>query len=212
MSTMPKKNEIIISPSTINTTQIAKYFDIETKALNKIFLKLQWIKRKYFLWLSTTELGIAKGAKKENREILWDRSILGDKELILAVKDSKNITDNKTVDSNTYKMQVYKKYKKEGYTLWDYTKEKGTYDRNIHFVAKRDKDVVLIHCKSNQEDITLNEILNFRENKKNFIAENPVFKIYNIRIRYLMSHFSISEEAFKYLQRNKSTVFYEILK
>ena len=211
MSTVPKKNEIVISPSTISTIQIAQYFDIETKALNKIFLELQWIKRKYFLWLATTELGKEKGAKKEHREILWNRGILGDKELILAIKDSKNITD-KTVDSDSYKKHVYKKYQKEGYTIWDYSKEKGTYDRNIHFVAKRDKEVVLIHCKSNKEDISLKEVLSFRENKKEFITENPVFEIYTLKIKYVMSHFSLSEEAFKYLQKNKNTVFYEILK
>jgi len=211
MSTVPKKNEIVISPSTISTIQIAQYFDIETKALNQIFLELQWVKRKYFLWLATTELGKEKGAKKENRKILWNRGLLGDKELILAVKDSKNLTD-KSIDSDTYKTIVSKKYKKEGYTLWDYSKEKGTYDRNIHFVAKRDRDVVLIHCKSNQEDISLEEVLNFRENKKEFIAENPVFEIYNIKIKYVMSYFSLSEEAFEYLQSHKNTVFYEIVK
>ena len=211
MSTVPKKNEIVISPSTISTIQIAQYFDIERKALNKIFLELQWIQRKYFLWLATTELGKEKGATKENREILWNRGILGDKELILAVKDSKNI-DDEMVNSNTYKLQVYKKYKKAGYTIWDYSKEKGTYDKNIHFVAKRDREVVLIHCKSNQEDISLDEVLHFRDNKKEFIAENPVFEIYTLKIKYIMSHFSLSEEAFEYLQKNKNTVFYEILK
>jgi len=211
MSTVPKKNEIVISPSTISTIQIAQYFDIEIKALNQIFLELQWIKRKYFFWLTTTERGKGKGAKKENRKILWNRGILGDKELILAVKDSKNLIE-KNIDTETYKVLVSKKYKKEGYTLWNYSKEKGTYDRNIHFVAKRKRDVVLIHCKSNQEDISLEEVLNFRENKKEFIAENPVFEIYNIKIKYVMSYFSLSEEAFEYLQSHKNTIFYEILK
>jgi len=211
MSTVPKKNEIVISPSTISTIQIAQYFDIKIKTLNKIFLELQWIKRKYFLWLATTELGKEKGAKKEKQEILWNRNILGDKELILSVRESKNITDE-SIDSDAYKIIVSKKYKKEGYTLWDYSKEKGAYNRNIHFVAKRNRDVVLIHCKSNQEDISLEEILNFRENKKEFIAENPVFEIYNIKIKYVMSYFSLSEEAFEYLQSHKNTVFYKIVK
>ena len=212
MSTIPKKDEIIIAPSTISTTDIAQYFDIKTKALNKIFLELQWLKRKYFLWLSTTKLGKEKGAKKGEQEILWKRWILGDKELILAIKNSKNITNNKFIDSNEYKIKVFNTYKKEGYTLWDYSKEKGHYDKNIHFVAKRNRDVVLIHCKSNQEDITLNEVLRFRENKQNFIAENPIFEIYNIKIKYLMPHFSLSEEAFKYLQKHRNSVFYKILK
>jgi hypothetical protein len=211
MSTVPKKNEIVISPSTISTIQIAQYFDIERKALNKIFLELQWIKRKYFLWLATTELGKEKGAKKEHREILWNRGILGDKELILAIKSFKSIR-NETVDSHSYKMHVYKKYKQAGYTIWDYSKEKGSYDRNIHFVAKRDKEVVLIHCKSDQRDISLDEVLHFRENKKEFIAENPVFEMYTLKIKYVMSHFSLSEEAFVYLQKNKDRLFYEILK
>jgi len=211
MSSVPKKNEIIISPSTISSMDIAKYFDIDKKELNKIFLELQWMRRKYFLWLVRTELGKEKGATKENREILWNREILGDKELILAIKNSKNIEDE-TIDLDKYKLQVYTKYKKAGYTIWDYSKEKGSYDKNIHFVAKRGQDVILIQCKSNQEDISLDEILNFRKNKKEFIAENPVFTMYTLKIKYIMSHFSISEEAFKYLQKNKNSIFYEILK
>ncbi|SFV64903.1 hypothetical protein MNB_SV-14-316 [hydrothermal vent metagenome] len=211
MSTVPKKNEIIISPRTISTTDIAKYFDIERKELNKIFLELQWIKRKYFLWFATTELGKEKGAKKENREILWNRSILGDKELILAIKDSKNIVDE-TINSSAYKMQIYKKYKKAGYTIWDYSKEKGTYDRNIHFVAKKNKEVLLIHCKSDEKDINLEDLVDFIENKKSFIAENPIFGMYTLKIKYIISHFSLTEEAFKYLNENKNTIFYEIFK
>lgn len=211
MSTVPKKNEIVISPSTISTLQIAQYFDIEKKALNQIFLELQWIKRKYFLWLATTELGKEKGAKKENRDILWNRSILGDKELIFAIKESKNIT-NELLDVEQYKLHVYKKYKQAGYTIWDYSKEKGTYNRNIHFVAKLGKEVVLIHCKSNQTDISLDEVLQFRENKKGFISENPIFEMYTLKIKYVMSHFSLSEEAFVYLQKNKDSISYEILK
>jgi hypothetical protein len=211
MSTVPKKNEIVISPSTISTIQIAQYFDIEIKVLNQIFLELQWIKRKYFLWLVTTELGKEKGGKKEQREILWNRNILGDKELIVTVKKSKNITE-KDIDFETYKKHVYTTYKKAGYTIWDYSKEKGSYDRNIHFVAKRDRDVILIHCKSDEQDIRLEEIVNFRKNKKEFIMENPVFEIYTLKIKYIMAHFSLSEEAFEYLQKNKNTVSYEILK
>ncbi|RUM70127.1 MAG: hypothetical protein DSZ07_03150 [Sulfurovum sp.] len=211
MSTLPKKNEIIISPSTISSIDIAKYFDINKKELNKIFLELQWIKRKYFLWLVRTELGKEKGATKENREFLWNREILGDKELILAVKTSKNIEDA-TVNLDRYKWEVYKKYNKAEYTIWDYSKEKGSYDKNIHFVAKKGKDVLLIHCKNNEEDISLEEILTFEENKKEFIAENPVFTMYTLKIKYIMSHFSINEEAFKYLQKNKNSIFYEILK
>ena len=211
MSTVPEqKNQIVISPSTISTTQISKYFDIEIKKLNQIFLELRWIKRKYFLWLVTTELGKEKGATKENREILWNRDILGDRELILAIKDSKN--DSTEIDPIAYKIKVYKAYQEKGYTLWDYSKEKGEYDRNIHFVAKVNKDVLLIHCKIDEEDITLDELLNFRENKQAFISENPVFSIYNIKIKYIMSSFSLTEEAFAYLQKSDDLISYELLK
>jgi len=211
MSTVPEqKNQIVISPSTISTTQISKYFDIEIKKLNQIFLELRWLKRKYFLWLVTTELGKEKGAVKEHREIQWSREILGDRELILAIKDAKN--DSIEIDPTAYKIQVYTKYQNEGYTLWDYSKEKGEYDRNIHFVAKKDKDVLLIHCKVDEEDVSLDEVLSFRENKQAFISENPVFAIYNIRIKYIMSSFSLTEEAFAYLQKNNDLISYELLK
>lgn len=211
MSIVPKKNEIIISPSSVTTSEIAIYFDIETRALKRIFLKLKWIKRKYFLWLDTTIQGEEKGAKKENRDILWDRRILGDRELLLAVKAYQNI-EEENIDYTNYKTEVYNQYKNLGYTVWNYEKEKGTYNKNIHFVVKQGKKVFLIHCKSNQKDITLNEILNLVENKKKFIEENPIFKIYNIKIKYIMSHFSLTEEAFKYLQKYKNSISYKIVK
>ena len=210
MSTVPKKNEIVISPSTISTKDIAKYFDVSIKELNKLFLELQWVKRKYFLWLVSTELGKEKGAVKEKREILWNRDLLGDRELIIAIKQSKNF--NQRIDPTAYRIQVHKKYKENGYTLWDYIKEKGSYNKNIHFVAKREREVVLIHCKSSDEDITLDEVLEFRKNKQDFLAENPVFEIYNIKLKYVMSQFSISEDAFKYLQVHKDLISYELLK
>jgi hypothetical protein len=211
MSTLPEqKNQIVISPSTITTRQIAKYFDIEIKKLNQIFLELQWIKRKYFLWLVTTELGKEKGAIKEKREILWDREILGDRELIIAIKEFKN--ESIETDPVAYKMLVYKKYQDDGYTLWDYSKEKGEYNKNIHFVAKKEKDVLLIHCKLNEEDITLEELLTFRKNREDFITENPVFSFYNIKIRYVMPSFLLGEEAFAYLQNSDGLISYELVK
>lgn len=209
MSSIPEiKNEIIISPTTISTTQIAKYFNLEIKELNQIFLELQWIQRKYFLWLVTTGLGEEKGAIKENREIQWSREILGDKELIVTIKDFKNEEE----DPILYKIKIEKKYNKEGYTVWDYSKEKGIYDKNIHFVAKKDKKVLLIHCRTNKEDITVDDIVSFQENKKTFISENPVFEIYNIKLQYTMSSFSLTEKAFKYLKEEKEKIYYEIIK
>lgn len=209
MSSIPEiKNEIIISPTTISTTQIAQYFNLEIKELNQIFLELQWIQRKYFLWLVTTGLGEEKGAIKENREIQWSREILGDKELIVAIKDFKNEEE----DPILYKIKIEKKYNKEGYTVWDYSKEKEIYDKNIHFVAKKDKKVLLIHCRTNKEDITVDDIVSFQENKKTFISENPVFEIYNIKLQYTMSSFSLTEKAFKYLKEEKEKIYYEIIK
>jgi len=211
MSTVPEQNnQIIISPNTISTTQISQYFDIEIRKLNKIFLELKWIKRKYFLWLITTDLGKEKGAIKENREIQWDREILGDRELILAVKSSKN--DTVYIDLPSYKLQVQTKYQDQGYVVWDYSKEKGEYNKNIHFVVKQEKDVFLIQCKTDEEDITLDELINFLENKQIFIQENPIFSIYNIKIKYIMSNFSLSEEAFAYLQKSNGSISYELLK
>ncbi len=208
MSKVPQTNEITISPITINSSQIAQYFGIEKKELNKILLKLKWLKRKYFLWLDTTTLGEERGAKKEKREILWNRKILGDKELLVAIQN----VQQETIDNEEYKNKVYKKYKQDGYTLWDYAKEKGSYNKNIHFVAKKDREVLLIHCKSDKQDIHLEEILHFRENKRDFITENPIFGMYTLKIQYIMSHFSLSEEAFKYLQKNRDTLSYEIFK
>lgn len=208
MSKLPQTNEITISPISINSSQIAQYFGIEKKELNRILLKLKWLKRKYFLWLEPTKLGEGRGASKKKREILWNRKILGDKELLLSIQD----VQKESVDYKKYRNKVYEKYKQDGYTIWNYAKEKGNYNRNIHFVAKKDREVLLIHCKSDKQDIKLEELLHFRENKRDFITENPIFSMYNLKIQYSMSHFLLSEEAFKYLQENIDTFSYEILK
>jgi len=207
MSTVPKKNnEIIISPSTISTRQIAQYFDIEIKKLNKIFLEFQWLKKKYFLWLVTTELGVEKGAKKKNKEILWNRNILADKELIEAIKK----TNHGSISSENYLEKIEAHYKKEGYTLWNYAKEKGIYNKNIHFVAKKQKEVFLIHCPI--EDITLDNVLQFEKSQKEFLAENLVFEMYQVTPLYVMANFLLDEEAFKYLNETISNVSYTVIK
>jgi hypothetical protein len=211
VSSVPKvKNEIVISPTTINTLQIAQYFNIDIKKLNKIFLELQWIRRKYFLWLVTTELGESRGAKKERREILWNRNILGDTELILAIK--RTLTDFEEVDPALYRSKVQKKYQESGYTVWDYTKEKGSYDRDIHLVVKKDREVILIHCRNSEEDISLEEVLTFRKSKQVFLEENPVFSIYSLKLHYTMLNFSLTEEAFEYIKEHKEKISYELLK
>ena len=211
MSSVPKqKNQIVISPNTISTTEVSKYFDIETRALNKIFMELQWIRRKYFLWLVTTELGQEKGAVKRKREILWSREILGDRELIIAIKESRN--ESLEIDPTTYKTLVYNRHQDSGYTLWDYSKEKGDYSRNIHLVAKQDRNVYLIHCKTDESDVSLEELTKFYENREIFLKENPVFSFYSIKIKYVMSSFSLSEEAFAYLKENNCSISYELLK
>ncbi len=212
MSTVPKKNNIIIAPSTVTTTQIAQYFDIDRKDLKYILLELKWMKRKYFLWLDTTKRGEEKGAIREKREILWDRRILGDKELLLAIKNYTEDIDDKIVEDGGYKNFIYDKYKKDGHTMWDYGKEQGRYNKGIDFIAKKGKNVLLIQSKSNQKDITLNEVLNFMEQKKKFISENPIFEAYDIQIKYIMSYFAINEEAFKYIQKNRESIYYKIIK
>jgi len=212
MSSIPTKNEIIISPDTISTLEIEKYFDISDKELKNIFLELQWIKKKYFLWLSVTELGKKKGAKKENKKIAWKRDILGDKELISAIKEIKSINDEPPFTLESYKAVVYKKYKEAGYTLWDYGKEKGSYNQNIDLLAKKNREVLLIRCIIIDRDVHVDEIVTFRAAKKEFLENNPIFENYNLKAQLVMTHFSLTKESFEYLQENKTKVFYEVLK
>jgi len=209
MSTIPKiKNEIAIAPFTITNQQIAQYFNLEIRELNQIFLKLQWIQRKYFLWLVITELGDENGAKKAYKEIVWDREILGNKELITLIKEFKNEDE----DPDLYKMLIQKKYQNDGYTMWNYEKEKGIYAEKIHFVAKKDKKVLLIHCRTNKNDISIEHIIEFQKNRATFLTQNPVFEMYNVKLQYTMSSFSLTEEAFKYLKEKKNSIYYEMIK
>ena len=206
MSTVPQSNEIIISPSTISTLQIAQYFDIDVKKLNKIFLEFHWLKKKYFLWLVTTQLGQEKGAVKQNNVILWNRKILADSSLIQAVKKINHFAPN----TQDYLDKIEAHYKNEGFTLWNYAQEKGIYNKNIHFVAKKHKNVFLIHSPSH--DISLDHILQFEQNVKEFLDENPVFLLYNLTPLYVIPTFLLSQEAFDYLSLTISSVDYFILK
>lgn len=198
----------------LSAAQIAKHFNIEATKLNKILENLKWIEREYDIWWIATPLGKDNGAIEQilNNEkikyVHWSNEILENEELNLAIQRYLYTYKNDVA----YKNFIAEHYKKEGYTLWNHTEDKGMDDKNINYIAKKQREIILINCRGDAEDITIEEIKHFEAQKAAFIEENPIFANYNISLMYNMSGFFLTEEAFWYIQENSNKISYQILK
>lgn len=199
--------------SHLSAAQIAEHFNIEATKINQIFQTLKWIEKEYDIWWIATVLGKKNGAIEcihDNgrvKYVHWTKSILKNVELQLAVEQYIHTYKN----DRAYKNFIGKYYLKEGYTVWNHTEDKGLNDRNINYIAKKNRDVFLINCRANPIDITIEEIKTFEEQKNAFVLENPIFSYYNITMFYNMAGFYLSEDAFWYVKENKMFDF-QILK
>ena len=200
--------------SHLSATQVAEYFSIEPIELNKILQNLKWIEKEYHIWWVATLLGKKNGAVEQIHEndrvkyVSWSKEILENKELNLAVR--RYIYTNKT--DKAYKHFISKYYLNHGYTVWNHTADRGLEDKNINYIAKKSREILLINCRGHPVDITLDEIKIFEQQKNAFILENPVFAEYNVKLLYNMSGFFLTEEAFEYIKENGHLISYQILK
>ncbi len=123
----------------------------------------------------------------------------------------KNIIDNnqnKTniEDNSDYEEYIKNYYSKQGYIVWHYK------NRDITFVAKRKKQILLIHCCNSQSDISVKSLKSFQAQRDQFKKENPLFKNYDLSLHYIMSGFFITEEAYNYMETHKGGITYEVIK
>jgi len=71
---------------------------------------------------------------------------------------------------------------------------------------------MLIHCRDNQLDISIEELKNFQKQRDDFKKNHPVFEEYNLTLHYTMSGFFMTEEAYEYVENNAKEISYEIIK
>jgi hypothetical protein len=205
-----KKNDYI------KTTKLAKFFSIEPRQLNQILSTMGWIEKKHYIWWVATDLGTKNGAiehKIKNSRVCyvyWHKDIMKNKELLLIIKS----TVRSYIENNQYEEFIKEYFSKKNYTVWHHSKEKTQHDKNknITLVAKKNKEIILIHCRDNQLDISLDELKNFQQQRDEFKIDNPVFESYNLKLHYSMSGFFLMEDAYKYIENSKEDISYEIIK
>lgn len=200
----------------IKITALAEFFSIEPRQLNQIFTTMGWIEKKHYIWWVATDLGKKNGAIEHQINnsrvsyVYWHKDIMNNQELISTIK---SIVHSYIVN-NEYEEFIKEYYRKKGYTLWHYSKEKTQYEKNknITLVAKKNKKIMLIHCRDNQLDISVKELQSFQQQRDDFKRNNPVFINYDLSLHYTMSGFFMTEEAYEYVENNSNDISYEIIK
>lgn len=217
MSILPKHKITFNNRSDyIKTTDLAKFFSIEPRELNQILTTMGWIEKKHYIWWIATDLGKENGAieyqSKNNRlcYVYWHKDIMTNKELTSTIKS----IVRSYIENNEYEEFIKEYYTKKGYTIWHHSKEKRQYDKNknITLIAKKNKNIMLIHCRDNQLDISIEELKNFQKQRDDFKKNHPVFEEYNLTLHYTMSGFFMTEEAYEYVENNAEEISYEIIK
>lgn len=200
----------------ITATELAKFFSIEPRQLNQILTTMKWIEKKHYVWWIATELGKQNGAiehtVKDSRVcyVHWNKDIMYNEELISTIKS--NVRSY--IENNYYEEYIKKHYKEKGYIVWHYSQEHAHFEKNknITLVAKKNREIKLIHCRDNQLDISVDELKVFQAQRDRFKEENPVFSNYNLTLNYTMSGFFLSEEAYEYVEESQEDISYEIIK
>ena len=216
MSILPKNSKFKNKSDYISATELAKYFSIEPRQLNQILTNMKWIEKRHYIWWVATSLGKEQGAveyydkKSRVRYVYWKREIMHNEELLSTIQN----TVRSYIENNLYEDFIKEYYTKQGYTVWHHSKESTQVgkNRNITLVAKRKKEILLIHCRDNQLDISVDELKNFQKQRDAFQEANPVFANYRLTLHYIMSGFFLTEDAYEYIEMNSSDITYEVLK
>ena len=217
MSILPKKVLNSNDKSDyISATELAKFFSIEPRQLNQILTNMRWIEKKHYIWWIPTEIGKRHGAvehvdkKSRVRYVYWKKDIMYDEELISTIKN----TVRTYIENNLYEEFIKEYFVKQGYTVWHHSKDKKQQDKNknITFVAKKNKSILLIHCRDNQLDISTDELKSFQKQRDKFKIDNPVFETYELKLHYTMSGFFLTEDAYEYVEEHSYDISYEVIK
>jgi len=117
----------------------------------------------------------------------------------------------KEIHNYDYSTFVANHYRTQNHTVWEYSKEKNLVDYPLNLVMKREKDILLIKCRSNINEITMYDFLELEEMGAEFVAQYALFKNYNIHYLYICSEDRFTNEALDYISNNNH-ISYEVLR
>ena len=225
---------IIEKPTYNSVSDIAIYFNISSRELNKVLSQLKWAEKQDKWWIAT-QLGIENGAKQEynarskQKFITWDIKIKKNIKLINTIKNLKTVNNPikeiKTTKKTTYKEKVdkgkayeefiAKYYEQLGYYVWEHGKDKGVKDNGIDLIAKKKTEILFIQCKNWSADssykITHEKLKSTRQDVSDYIEKNPIFKDYIRRIIYILSNDVLHKSAYHYLEEQKNNIECQII-
>lgn len=230
-----KKMDTTNKPTYMNATDIATYFDISARELNKIFEELKWAKKEDKWWI-TTELGISKGAEQKyntrnkQKYIVWDssikknyeiiqkiREIKSDKEIGIIKEKPKNLSNKeKKEKGDLYEKYVADYFREQGYYVWEHGKEKGVKDSSIDLLVKKERIIYFIQCKHWESwKIDHKEVKATRTDIRDYIQKNSEIKFivqdYTTKILYVTSKYCLTPGAKKYIEENEEILEYQVI-
>ena len=129
--------------------------------------------------------------------------------------DNINILSNESTtkeEEKNFREYSVEFYEKQNYKVWNHTDDTGENDKGINIIAKKNKEILLIHCHLSTINVTTHDLKKFENQRNKFILENPLFEGYDINLRYSLTGFFLTEEAFWYIHEHSKIISYEVIK
>lgn len=186
--------------------------------LNKFFIALRVKKTKYswFVVPNSPSQGYAIFRVRKKRKTLsyreWKINKKEEREINRLINTINEFLDIKE-NSDDYKVYVANIYKKRGYTVWEYSKDKQIKNSNeLNLVLKKAHNIILVQCKNDNLNININDIKEFELQSLKFLKKNQIFENYNIKLRYAMAGLFLEESAYEYIKEHSQKIDYDIIK
>jgi restriction system protein len=133
-------------------------------------------------------------------------------------KKQKTTHKEKIQKGAEYEKFVARVYRSRGYNVTEHGREMGKKDHGIDLIAKKDKEIIFIQCKTWNENgkwkIRHDNIKSFQTDARTFVEQKPIFKNYKLQIRYTLSGDFIHVSAIRHIeemQKRGKKIDYEIL-
>jgi len=126
----------------------------------------------------------------------------------------KILSNDKTTseEEKIFRKNVVNFYEKKEYKVWNHTDDTGENDKGINIIVKKNREIILIHCHLSTTNITTDDLKEFEKQRDKFILEHPLFEGYDITLRYSLTGFFLTEDAFWYIHEHTKIISYEIIK
>ena len=186
--------------------------------IKRLLISLRLKKEKYSWFIVSNELNQGDAVFKKpskKRELTyqqWEQNQKEEKEITELISTINEFLDIcKT--SSEYKSFITKHYEKQGYTVWEYSKERDDIERNrMDLVLKKNKNILFVECRNCNTNIDMEQVTNFENQAERFVEENQIFKNYKIKLRYTMASLLLEEEVYSYMKANSDKIDYDIVK